>query len=65
MNELEVCARQGVMDALILVRQLSSHSLWGPQLEEDRDLLRQEESHTRLVATWWGLGRVNTQKHLA
>lgn len=54
MNEMEVCLSQGVMDALILVRQQSSSSVWEPQVEEDGDLLRQEESHRRLMAVGGG-----------
>lgn len=41
------------MNAFVLVRQPSSHSLRGPPLEEGGDLLRQEEPCRSLVV---GLG---------
>ena len=44
------------MNAFILVRQPSSHSLWGPQLEEGGDRLRQEE-RCRSLVVWLGDGK--------
>lgn len=52
------------MNAFVLVRQPSSHSLWGPQLEEGGDLLRQEEACRSLVV-WLGDGKGQQPESLA